>query len=69
MHQVKQYGNCIQFLLYCPVSEMVISDLIVGLNHSQKGPSLSTDCEDLMSASSEVPKLNVFWAGSPGKAS
>lgn len=30
--------------------------------------SLSTDCENLMSASSEVPKLNVFWAGSPGKA-
>lgn len=67
MHQVKQHGNCIQFLLYCPVRKMVISDLTVGLNHFQKGPSLSTDSEDL-SASSKVPKLNMFWAGSSGRA-
>lgn len=46
---------------------MVISDLTVGLNHFQKGPSLSTACEDV-SASREVPKLNMFWAGSSGRA-
>lgn len=56
-----------QFCLYRPVCVMAISYLSMRLSHFQEGPSLSSDCEDLMSASSEKPKIYVFRASSPGK--